>query len=602
MNQEHLSAALRQHRRWLDDDSSGRPADLRNEDLAGLDLFDFDLDGVRLEGADLRRARAGKVRNLQARQLAGTLLDRAELPPATLSEISGKGGPLEGLREQSGTCRKLLFLLITACAYCLLTIATTRDELLLTNLSASKLPVINAEIPILSFYGAAPLILLAAFLYFQIHLDRLWKRYERLPRSLPDGTDLRSQQDDWLLTGLLSSEPGDTGGRLIAALQDVLSRLAVRWAVVLTLLLLWLRCLPKRDWGLTSLQVVMTVLAASLIVYFGRLKQRRLDPVRAASEPMSSRRLPAILALSLVYFSVGAIEGHTSGHLGDHPRGSEFISNARKALCAKGVPKEAADGKEEPCYANLFVGEIFKGLRRIIPLVEPREYYDLEDAEVSMRRADVAVARGDGPLPTILHIAEQDLRFAKARNAVLARADLSSSRLQFADFRDAQLQHSNLEKVRAQGAILEGANLQFARLVRAKLISADLSSSDLRHSKLEASFLNCSDLRNADLREAEFFGAELGGARFEKAKMAGASFELAQYVECNAVAWMILGGVRKLPETCLPSTGPEGCPTADALRKAKTMPSNSLCFVALPAAVSLPPAILPSRACWGEGD
>ena len=93
MTATELQEALRLHRLWLDDDSEGVRANLREADLREADLREADLRGARLSwarlswaelsGADLREA------NLSGAELSGADLREAELSGAELSGAKG---------------------------------------------------------------------------------------------------------------------------------------------------------------------------------------------------------------------------------------------------------------------------------------------------------------------------------------------------------------------------------------------------------------------------------------------------------------------------------------------------------------------------------
>ena len=80
--------------------------------------------------------------------------------------------------------------MLLGCVYSWLTIATTTDVKLLTNTASSPLPIIGTEIPIAWFYIAAPLVLIALYLYFHFYLQGLWESLASLPAIFPDGKRL----------------------------------------------------------------------------------------------------------------------------------------------------------------------------------------------------------------------------------------------------------------------------------------------------------------------------------------------------------------------------------------------------------------------------
>jgi uncharacterized protein YjbI with pentapeptide repeats len=113
-----------------------RGARLERTDLSDADLTDADLSGADLRGArfgravltgtslfdaDLREADLAATVGLVAGQLAGAVLTRATLPNAVAA--------FEGVKQAdriADNAQKLYLALLGACAYSVLTIATTR--------------------------------------------------------------------------------------------------------------------------------------------------------------------------------------------------------------------------------------------------------------------------------------------------------------------------------------------------------------------------------------------------------------------------------------------------------------------------------------------
>jgi uncharacterized protein YjbI with pentapeptide repeats len=137
----------------------------------------------------------------------------------------------------------------------------------------------------------------------------------------------------------------------------------------------------------------------------------------------------------------------------------------------------------------------------------------------------------------------RNLRYARAYNAFLVKADLSAAdlyraNLVEADLRGANLEYAKLNQVKLLKANLEGASLKFANLSRALLNGASLKGATLLGAILKEVSLD-----NADLTEANLFGAnlksaylqdaclkeaDLESANLQKAKLTGADLENAK--------------------------------------------------------------------------
>lgn len=158
-------------------------ADLQEANLRGAHLNSADLLGTTLREANLQDADLRDATGLLSGQLAGTNLSGAKL-----DEDIRKFEGLANIEEASKNARKLFLVMLLGCAYSALTVFSTTDvQLLSGSASTSPLPIIQTEIPIAWFFGVAPGILLAIFLYFHLHLQHLWEGLADLPAIFPDG-------------------------------------------------------------------------------------------------------------------------------------------------------------------------------------------------------------------------------------------------------------------------------------------------------------------------------------------------------------------------------------------------------------------------------
>ena len=113
-----------------------------------------------LREANLRVADLADAKGLLAGQLAGANVSGAKLPP----DIH-KFEALTTVEEASKNTKRIFLAMLLGCAYSVLTIFSTTDVRLLTNSASSPLPIIQTPIPIAGFFGVAPAILLAIFLF-----------------------------------------------------------------------------------------------------------------------------------------------------------------------------------------------------------------------------------------------------------------------------------------------------------------------------------------------------------------------------------------------------------------------------------------------------
>jgi uncharacterized protein YjbI with pentapeptide repeats len=260
--------------------------------FGGADFRDADLWGADLRGSDLSSAQ-----NLLPHQLAAADLSQAKLPKEIESFDVLEAA--KGLAENSS---RVFLVMLGAIAYTFLTIANTKDVQLLTDSGSSQLPVINVQIPIVSFYIVTPILLLGVYIYFHIYLQRLWEAIAKLPAIFPDGMTVDEKTPAWLLTDL----PRKYFSRLaqrhlpLATLQSVLSITLAYWLVPLTLAAIWLKFLRVQDWPSTMFHIAMLCFAVCCGALFTRLLHVTLEgkadriakgesPSRASREQTRSR-------------------------------------------------------------------------------------------------------------------------------------------------------------------------------------------------------------------------------------------------------------------------------------------------------------------------
>ena len=102
--------------------------------------------------------------------------------------------PLKLVEDAAEYSRKILIAMLAGCVCSWLTIATTTDARLLVNTASSPLPLVGATVPIAGFYIAAPMILLAVYVYFNLNMQRLWEQLADSPAILPGGRSLDGQE------------------------------------------------------------------------------------------------------------------------------------------------------------------------------------------------------------------------------------------------------------------------------------------------------------------------------------------------------------------------------------------------------------------------
>ena len=140
-------------------------ANLQDANLTDALLVDANLQGTiflnaNLQGSQLQDADLTEARRFVGRQLAGLDVSGTKLP-----EYIAKFEGLSNIEEAAKNARHIFLALLLGCFYSWLTILATTDAQLLTDVSSSKLPIIQTDVPIARFYWAAPFLLWSAYVY-----------------------------------------------------------------------------------------------------------------------------------------------------------------------------------------------------------------------------------------------------------------------------------------------------------------------------------------------------------------------------------------------------------------------------------------------------
>ncbi len=488
-------------------------ADLTLAELQGANLIEANLQGANLIEANLQGANLYRAQ-LSHATLLHTNLREANLQNATLIDVSGllarqlagadvSGAKLpedihkfEGLtivEEASKNTRKIFLAMLLGCAYSALTVFSTKDAPLLTNSASSPLPIIGTPIPIAGFFGVAPVILFAIYLYFHFYLQRLWEGLADLPAVFPDGRPLDKRAYPWLLNGLVRAHflHLKEDRPPLSRLQALVSILLAWWVVPFTIALFWLRYLPRHKWVGTGFHLAFLVLAIVCAVWFQRLARITLrgqlpKPIRFEGNWRRVKPYKEVLKRTYKLVAIGGIVllfavGVSYGAINGKPPSNETESRTAQTLLREIIPQ-------------------------VLPYVGARAFADIDDQEVSTKPPNWF---RDGELPRLIkgaQLRKADLRYAYAIGAFLVNADLVRANLQGAHLFGANLQGADLS-----GAELQGADLREAVLQEASLFDANLQGANLVGAELQGADLRVANLREVDLVSVNLQGANLQG-------------------------------------------------------------------------------------------
>ena len=519
LSKKEIADIVTAHQSWLDSrGDSGCVADLRYADLAKADLSHKNLSFAKLQnanlrnanlsgsqfitadlsGADLRRANLIEAEFNGARLKNAVLVDAEYLGPefagsdmtgASLSTDNPAFKPLSAVEEISKNARSIFFVLLLACVYCWLTIATTSDVKLITNSISSRLPIIDTEMPIVPFYFAAPMVLVCVYVYFHFYLGRLWRALALLPAKFPDGRTLDERAYPWLVNAIVRSQYTvlSTDMPRLARLEVLGTTFFAWWAVPLSLIGFWIRYLPRHDWFGTGLHIGFLVISISLAFIFYKSAVNTISRYKTARKNRHTIRFSgfmryplwvAICLVIMVILSYGAING------------------------VKSKQTNFTDLKVTvPLFFRLIRYDVFADLRETDVSSKPADFWHIKNEEDRINSVKGAILK------------QFDLRYADMFRAFLAKAILRNANLEGARLRKTVFQNSDIRGANLNKTDLRGADLRGVDLREASLMDADLTGAHLQDANLGLTLFHGADLNKANLEDADIRCADLMNAK-----------------------------------------------------------------------------------------
>jgi hypothetical protein len=136
-------------------------------------------------------------------------------------------------------------------------VVRTADAQLLTN---QPLPPLARLVTARRFFVLAPFALCLVQLFLLYSFQRLRARLDELPALFPEGRTALEEVSGGLV-GILFTRPGDVTWRSAAGLL-------AGWCVPATAFVLWLRCLPLRDWTMAVSLTLLVTLSVCVTLFF----------------------------------------------------------------------------------------------------------------------------------------------------------------------------------------------------------------------------------------------------------------------------------------------------------------------------------------------
>ncbi len=482
---------------------------------------------------------------------------------------------LEAANDASAQARNMWLFFLGLMAYLIVTIAgTTHKNLLLNN--PVKLPFLNVDIPLFSFFIYAPGIVLAMHLGLLIQHAMLAFKLFRFTETLNDdgwhrqGSDpRRGKLHPYIVSQLIA---GPERGALIGFLIRLMTWISLVALPVAVLIYFQIAFLPYHDEGATywhRIAVLLDCLILFALWPYMRPATKREAKAKLKRTELTDRGWP--WRVTAVGFGVGGV-GMIVLLLF-----SWFVATIPDACLYKGrfnvlcldkmmasftpwTVKIKSGNTERKVFwltAALFegapdpvTGRPKSVWSRNIVLTDadlvPEKKFNEGEVSLSLRGRDLRYAVLDRSDLHRVDFTGVDLRGASLKETRLEEAkfclplkvfprtcseftgaDLKEANLQGIDFWGANLKGAQLAFVRLEGADFRNAQLEGADLSFAELKEANLSLANLQGAKLSYAKLQNANLGEAELQEADLLNANLQGANFGNAQMEGANLKTA---------------------------------------------------------------------------
>ena len=429
-----------------------------------------------------------------------------ETKPATDAKTETESEPeklLAAVNAASIQARGIWLGFLGLIAYFFLAITgVTHTDLLLN--SAVNLPIVDVEIPLFSFFIAAPALFILVHLGLLMQHAMLSQKIQRFLNALNDGVhwgsgphEMRSRLHAYTQTQLLA---GPRRSVVVGLFLEVMSWVTIYALPILLLLNFQLTFLPYHNQWVTFWHAAALSIDLLIVILIGFFIARPSDSFGwTLIQVLTTKKLltlcvllatPIVLYLSFVVLTVPDRGVDAYRQEPDKVLGWAFVPADRliEVIFTRNVDR--VTGKPKPDWK--FSRYLIVTDKDLVPDKDD----EFEEVSFSLRG--------------------RDLRFA-----VLDRSDLHRADLFGVDLRGASALETRLEKTNLRFADLQGADLQGADLQGANLQGADLQGANLRSAKLQGANLSFADLQGADLRSAKLQGANLTRANIWQTKLPG---------------------------------------------------------------------------------
>ena len=445
-------------------------------------------------------------------------------------------GFLDEANAASDPARTAWLAFLALLTYVVVTLASVSHKDLLLN-SPVRLPIINADIPLVGFFQYAPAMLLLVYLSLLVQHVVLARKYRRFTDAIAS-YEMKSRTQhlarervhSYAFSQILA---GPRPHRITKVMMQLIVYVTFAVLPIVTLLYFQIKFLPYHEVWITYWHRFAVLLGFAMLILLTPIMQHappkrkwdiRMGPQAEAWEA-SGRQVLMILLLLPIVVGFSWLIATVPDEWIDRRLG--FVPPAEAGIGAEGEAKLLNPIVRRLVYDRL-PDDGNKGwwrrwlLSYRVLIVEDTDLGVDESAKLVLRERNFRYA-----LLNRSDFRRADLTWADLRATQMwrtsAKGKLNDTQLQGAVLKEAQLQGAHLSSASFQGADLnfaelQGANLSYAKLQGADLRGAQLQGADLRYARLQGADLEGAQLQDADLEGAALQGAVLTSAEIWLAK------------------------------------------------------------------------------------
>jgi uncharacterized protein YjbI with pentapeptide repeats len=489
------------------------------------------------------------------------------------------------LDEASKNARGVFYLYLGFSLYCFLTASTTSDRQLLIPGEKIHLPIVDVQLPLRDFFLAAPLLLLAVFIYLQLYLHVIkkikLKLYEITGSKIETGdvfpwmisiidsrgSDFKRELVEWLqhfvVMLLLWCNLPFVLGTFVGIFQRSPDSLSVmlRYASIICpiiIILFWLIYEKPKTWyKITSIIFFPIILWLVPLLLFSRtpldLSYQKISPDEVAgigNTPLiylKGINLQRSVLVSTVLNRADLRNANlknsnmTQANLEAAWLDSALLNRANLSganLSKSSLLGASLDGATltgaSLKQARFSPGTILKGVKldnaNLTGAYMDSLVFDcISLSGATIDSSSLASAKFIKGSYTGLRMIASNLNKANLDSLNLAGVVMMSCKLRDAHLRGAVINAAIVRYSTFMNADLEGADLAYTDLTKCDLLSANLSNANLRSAFLDSTDMTLANLAGADLRDAFLRGTKgLDIVTLREAKcLEGAEFDKA---------------------------------------------------------------------------